>query len=194
MRFLRFPLRLLASLALAAALGLASAYLAARYLVSGDAAATNGPWVTNLAAGAPAADPYTRASIALTGLLALSKEETIYYNATQDSAGEALDGRCSYRIEGRDPDARWWSLTVYGSDHFLIDTPGNRYSVSKTSVVRNGDGTFVVRLSTIEEAGNWVATSPDGFQVTLRLYNPSTAVANDPATVPLPAIVKEGCT
>jgi hypothetical protein len=184
----------LASLALAAGLGLASAYVAARYLVTGDATARNGPWVTNLAAGAPAADPYTRANIALTGLFALSKDETIYYNATEDSAGEALDGRCSYRIEGRDPDARWWSLTVYGSDHFLIDTPSKRYSASKTSVVRDADGSFVVRLSTVEESGNWIATSAQRFQVTLRLYNPGAAVTNDPATVPLPAIVKEGCT
>jgi hypothetical protein len=162
--------------------------------VAGDAAAKNGPWVTNLATGGTGADDYTRAGIALTGLLALSKEETIYYNATEDSSGDALDGRCTYRIEGRDPDARWWSLTVYGTDHFLVDTPTKRYSVSKTSVVRTADGGFVVRLSTVEESGNWIATSPDGFQVTLRLYNPGPAVANDPAAVPLPAIVKEGCT
>jgi hypothetical protein len=191
---MRFLLRLLASLVLSAVLGLASAYVGVRYLASGDAAVKNGPWVTNLAAGATQADPYTRANIALTGLLALSKEETIYYNATEDSAGEALDGRCTYRIEGRDPDARWWSLTVYGSDHFLIDSPSKRYSVSKTSIVRDGDGGFVVRLSTVEESGNWIATSADGFQVTLRLYNPGAAVTNNPANVPLPAIVKESCT
>lgn len=192
---MRFLLRLLASLALALVLGLGSAYLAARYLVQGDAAAKNGPWVTNLAAGGADADIYTRANIALTGLLALSKEETIYYNATEDSAGEALDGSCTYRIEGRDPDARWWSLTVYASDHFLIDTPTKRYAASKTSVVRSADGTFSVRLSTVEETGNWIAVpANEAFQVTLRLYNPGAAVAQDPASVPLPAIVKEGCT
>jgi hypothetical protein len=191
---MRFLLRLLVSLVLAAVLGLASAYVGVRYLVKGETAVRNGAWVTNLAAGATQADPYTRANIALTGLLALSKEETIYYTAAEDSAGEALSGRCTYRIEGRDPDARWWSLTVYGSDHFLIDTPSKRYSASKTSVVRDADGSFVVRLSTVEESGNWIATSAERFQVTLRLYNPGAAVTNDPATVPLPAIVKEGCT
>jgi len=190
---MRFLLRLLGSLVLAAVLGLGSAYVVARYAMQGDTVVANGPWAGNLAAGGTGADIYTRTSIALTGLLALNKDETIYYNATKDSAGEALDGACTYRIEGRDPDARWWSFTVYGKDHFLIDTPTKRYSISKTSVVRTADGAFVVRLSTTEEPNNWIATSPDGFQITLRLYNPNASVKDNPATAPLPAIVKEAC-
>lgn len=190
---LRFLFRLIAALVLAVVLGLGSAYLAPRFLSQGDAVA-NGPWSTNLAAGGTGADPYTRAFIALTGLLALNKDETIYYNATTDSAGATLDGACSYRLEGRDPNARWWSATVYGSDHYLIDTPTKRYSISKTSVVRNADQTFVVRLSTAEEPNNWIAVPAAAFQITLRLYNPGATVKDDPANVPLPAIVKEGCT
>ncbi|MDZ4866772.1 MAG: DUF1214 domain-containing protein [Alphaproteobacteria bacterium] len=190
---MRFLLRLLGSLVLAAVLGLGSAYVVARYAMQGDTVVANGPWAGNLAAGGTGADIYTRTSIALTGLLALNKDETIYYNATKDSAGEALDGACTYRIEGRDPDARWWSFTVYGKDHFLIDTPTKRYSISKTSVVRTAEGAFVVRLSTTEEPNNWIATSPDGFQITLRLYNPNASVKDNPATAPLPAIVKEAC-
>jgi hypothetical protein len=190
---MRFLLRLLGSLVLAAVLGLGSAYVVARYAMQGDTVVANGPWAGNLAAGGTGADIYTRTFIALTGLLALNKDETIYYNATKDSTGEALDGACTYRIEGRDPDARWWSFTVYGKDHFLIDTPTKRYSISKTSVVRTADGAFVVRLSTTEEPNNWIATSPDGFQITLRLYNPNASVKDNPATAPLPAIVKEAC-
>lgn len=190
---MRFLLRLLGSLVLAAVLGLGSAYVVARYAMQGDTVIANGPWSANLAAGGTGADIYTRTYVALTGLLALNKDETIYYNATKDSAGDALDGACTYRIEGRDPDARWWSFTLYGKDHFLIDTPTKRYSISKTSVVRTADGAFVVRLSTTEEPNNWIATSPDGFQITLRLYNPNASVKDNPATVPLPAIVKEAC-
>jgi hypothetical protein len=190
---MRFLLRFLGAIVLAAVLGLGSAYLAPSRLAQGDTSVANGPWRTNLAAGGTGADAYTRIFVALTGLLALNKNETIYYNATTDSAGAALDGACTYRIEGRDPDARWWSFTVYGNDHFLVDTPTKRYSVSKTSVIRAPDGTFIVRLSTTEEASNWIATSPDGFQITLRLYNPGASVKDNPATAPLPAIVKEAC-
>jgi hypothetical protein len=136
---------------------------------------------------------YTRAAVAIGGLLALNKDETIYFSAATDSAGEALNGACTYRVEGRDPDARWWSITVYAKDHFLIDTPTRRWSVSKNSVVRTADGSFVVRLSQAEEPNNWIATSPDGFQLTLRLYHPAASVKDDPATTPLPAIVKEAC-
>ena len=190
---MRFLLRLLAAVVLAVVLGLGSAYVAARFAVPGDSAIENGPWSTSLAAGGTNADAYTRALVAITGLLALNKDETIYFGATKDSAGETLDGDCSYRIEGRDPDARWWSITVYGNDHFLIDTPSRRYSISKANVVRGADGAFTVRLSTVEETGNWIATSADGFQLTLRLYNPGATVKGDPASVPLPAIVKESC-
>lgn len=185
-----FFVRLFLSLAAAAALGLGSAYWAVTR-AGGEVA--NGPWTTNLTTGGSDADAYTRANVAIAGLLALNKHETIYYTARKDSAGAPLDGTCAYRIEGRDPDARWWSITVYGRDHFLLDTPSRRYAVSKTSVVRGADGTFVVRLSTVEEPSNWIATSPDGFQLTLRLYNPGASVKDDPASAPLPSIVKEAC-
>ena len=190
---MRFVLHLIGAIVVAIALGLGSAYYVARYALQGDAIVTNGSWTTNLATGGADADMYTRAFVALTGLLALNKNETIYYNATEDSDGNTFDGRCTYRIEGRDPDARWWSMTVYGRDHYLIDNPSKRFSVSQTSIAREPGGTFVVRLSTVEETGNWIATSPDGFQVTLRLYNPGASVKEKPASVPLPKIVKESC-
>ena len=38
--------------------------------------------------------------------------------------------------QGRDPEARWWSITAYTRDHFLIETPSHRYSVDKSSAVR----------------------------------------------------------
>jgi len=162
---MRFVLHLIGALAVAVILGLGSAYYVARYAVQGEAIVTNGSWMTNLATGGADADMYTRAFVALTGLLALNKNETIYYNATEDSEGNAFDGRCTYRIEGRDPDARWWSMTVYGRDHYLIDNPAKRFSVSQTSIVREPGGSFVVRLSTVEETGNWIATSPDGSTI-----------------------------
>lgn len=186
-------LRFVGGVVLAVVLGLGSAYYAVVHMRSGEGAVVNGPWSTNLSTGGANADMYTRAFVALTGLLALSKDETIYFNATTDSAGVPLDGKCSYRIEGSDPDTRWWSITAYGNDNFLIDSPLHRYAVSKTNVTRSQDGTFVIRVSTVEEATNWITSSLDGFQLTLRLYNPAAAVKQNPATTPLPSIVKEAC-
>jgi hypothetical protein len=186
-------LRLLGALVLAALLGFGSAWYQVAWSPSMGVAIKNGPWRTDLTAGGSNADIYTRARVALFGLLALNKSETIYYTARGDSAGDAFDAKCSYRIEGHDPDARWWSFTVYGNDSFLVPNPQNKYSVSKNSVVRSTDGTFTVRLSGSAEAQNWIATSPDGFDVTLRLYNPGPTVLADPAGVALPSITKEAC-
>ena len=123
----------------------------------------NGSWRTDVAAGNPRGNPYTRARVALHGFLALNARETVYYTATLDSAANPLDGRCVYQISGRDPDARWWSITAYGHDEFLIPNPGNRYSVSKTTVVREPDGGFLVRVGGAEDGANWIALRPGRF-------------------------------
>ena len=188
-----FIIRLLVSTVVALGLGLGSAWYAITHGTGQQDIVQNGPWRTSLAAGGADADMYTRAHVALVGLLALNKSETIYYTATSDSAGAALDPACSYRIEGRDPEARWWSFTAYARDNYLIPNPQKRYSVGKTDVVRGTDGRFVIRLSRTPEAQNWIATSPDGFDVTLRLYNPGPAVLANPSTVELPALIKETC-
>lgn len=187
-----FAMRLIGAFVLAIALGLGSAYFSVMSL-SGAHTIRNGPWTTSLETGGTNAGMYTRAYVALAGLLALNKDETIYFGATHDSTGAALDAACAYRIEGHDPDARWWSVTLYGRDHYLIANPSNRYSVSKSNVTRATDGTFVIRLSASPEPNNWIATSPDGFQITLRLYNPGETVKANPAAAPLPSIVKEAC-
>lgn len=190
---MRFVLKALASIVLAVILGLGSAYLTVKGALPAGSVVKNGPWTANLAAGGTDADNYTRTAVAIAGLLALNKDETIYYGTGEDSAGELFDGKCTYRIEGRDPEARWWSITAYANDHFLIDHPSKRYAVSKTNVVRDAEGSFVIRVSTSEEKQNWIAASPDGFQLTLRLYNPGASVRDDPAGVALPTITKEAC-
>jgi len=121
------------------------------------------------------------------------QERDHLFEANQDSAGQPLDGKCSYRIDGSNPDARWWSITVYGTDHYLLPNSSKRYSVTKTNVVRSADGSFSVRLSTTPEEGNWIATSENGFELTLRLYNPGTSVRERPDAVTLPSVTKEAC-
>jgi hypothetical protein len=153
----------------------------------------NGSWRTDLAAGNPAGNPYTRARVALHGLLALSARETVYYTATHDSEGYPLDGRCVYQIAGHDPDARWWSITAYGRDEFLIPNPANRYSVSKTTVEREPDGAFLVQVGGAKEGANWIALEPGRFSLSLRLYNPGPRVTFDPAHVELPTIRRVSC-
>jgi len=154
---------------------------------------TDGPWRTSLLTGSTEGGMALRATIALHGLFALNRHETIYYTATTDSAGKKLDGACRYTITGRDLPARWWSITAYGADDFLIANKFQRYSVSKTSVVRGADGRFTVTASEDASAANQVATGDGAFSLTLRLYNPDPSVADDPAHVALPEIRESGC-
>src|SRR5215469_11825843 len=119
-------------------LGLSATYIVAHRGVPG--AVRDGPWVTNLFIGSAAGGPYTRASIALHGLFAINRNEVIYYDTSRDDSGEPLVVNCEYVLQGRDPDARWWSLTAYGADDYLIANPTNRYSVDKASVERKPDG------------------------------------------------------
>jgi hypothetical protein len=154
---------------------------------------SDGPWRTSLLAGSSEAGPYLRAYIAVHGLLALSREETVYYSAARDSEGHTLDGNCSYQLEWRDPPTRWWSITAYGPDDFLIPNPADRYSVSMNSVARRADGTFAVTLSKKQVGVDWIPLAAGRFDLTIRLYNPQAAVVADPGRVTLPTIRKAVC-
>ena len=185
-------LKIFSVLAVGIGLGLAAKWATVIRGTVGDSV-SDGPWRTSLYAGSREGGPYQRARIAVHGLLALSREETIYYTATNDSDGNALDGHCVYQIEGRDPLTRWWSITAFGADDFLMPNTTDRYSVSMNSVARRPDGTFAVTLSKAQVEGNWIPVTGERFSITIRLYNPQTAVVADPAHVALPIIKKAIC-
>lgn len=154
----------------------------------------DGPWRTSLYAGSSEGNMYLRAAVAVHGLLALNRNETMYYTATTDSSGVPLNGRCSYRVRGFDPKTRWWSITGYAADDYLIPNAVHRYSVSKNSVSRDPDGSFSVMVSPHNGGDNWIpviAGAP--FSLSIRLYNPDLSVAADPEHVALPTIVREVC-
>lgn len=174
---------------IAALLGICSAWLMLRY---GDGAVVNGAWRTDLTIGSPAADPYTRARVAISGLFALNRSETIYFAARTDDDGQKLSGACTYRITGTMLPARWWSITAYGTDHFLIPNAPGRYSFNMKSVEPDAAGAFEVAASGSEQPGHWLPTGPDGFELTLRLYNPAADVAAHPEQLALPHIKRQG--
>ena len=193
---MKLALKLLATVLVALVLGAGSAVLLVRSGGLGGQTAT-GPWETDLTIGSMEADPYTRARVAVAGLLALNRNETIYFTAGRDGDGERLRVSCSYRIEGTDPPARWWSITLYGDDHFLVSNPQQRYSYGGETVARNEDGSFTITAGPEETDGNWIPTGDghtgDTFTLTLRLYNPDENAARNPSGIALPQIAKEAC-
>jgi hypothetical protein len=190
---MRVALKILMTVTAGIVLGLFATWVIVIRAVPMGGDVKDGPWRTSLATGSAKSGPWLRASVALHGLLALNSSETIYYSATADGAGGTLDARCTYRVIGRDPPTRWWSITAYGADDYLIPNPKHIYSVSKNSVRRDADGSFTVTLKQGAAEPNEIATGSGRFSLTLRLYNPDPAVAADPAHTVLPKIEKGAC-
>ncbi len=152
----------------------------------------NGPWFYNPLIGSQSANPYLRATISKIGLLALNKSEAIYLIADKDSDGNPLRGDASYRIEGQGLSARWWSLTAYGPDYFLIPNECDRYSYSMNDLSWNDDGSYTIYISSAPREGNWIPVDREkSFDLVLRLYNPMASVLKDFVYTPLPTIVRE---
>jgi hypothetical protein len=137
---------------------------------------------------------YLRAYIARIGLFALSKTEALYYNAFTDEDGEPLRAECDYIIEGGDLPARWWSITAYGKDHFLIPNSLNLYSYNMKNLQRDAQGRFKIHLSQTPKDQNWLPSAKEGtVSIILRAYNPAPALRENMGNAGLPKIAKAGC-
>ena len=168
-------------------------YVTGRALGQGGIA--NGPWATALNYGTAGADARTRAIVARRGILALPSTETVYWNATTDSDGQPLDGSCTYAMTGKEMDARWWSVTLYDKAGFLIANPAGIWSFSGASIGEEERGGWRVVVGPARPAtGHWLPSKQgQGFELTLRMYNPGPGFRASPATAVLPGLKKESC-
>jgi hypothetical protein len=148
-----------------------------------------GAWTTNKLAGSSAASALTRARIAIHGILAMHRQETIYFFASQDDVGNSLTAEHDWEIAGRGFDCRWWSFTLYDEEYQLIESLSRRYSVHSDNVVSEVDGSYRIVISRGNPNTNWLACgNAKKLMVTIRLYNPSQAVLDDVTSVKLPQI------
>jgi len=174
----------------AVALGLGSAWWVLKKAPWLNTTLQVGSWRSNLLAGSPDADMYTRASVAVNALLALGRDETMYFVAATDEAGRPLRSACSYRIEGVPPRARWWSITAYADDMFLFDAPNKHYSLNGSTAKLDNQGRFSFTTGP-SPADNvyWLPTpGARGMVLTLRLYNPEPSLQASPASLMAPSI------
>lgn len=170
--------------------GVASAWLALKYAPFTSSTVSVGAWTGSTLTGSPDADMYTRARVALSGLLALGRDETMYYIATRDDAGRPLRSTCSYRVEGAPPPARWWSMTAYADDYYLFDAPNQQFSLNGTTARLDARGWFVLSTGpAAQPAIHWLPTPGNrGVVLTLRLYNPTPDLQAAPAKLQPPSI------
>ena len=153
-----------------------------------------GPWRTNVHIGSPDAPDIVRSIIARRGLLAMSREETVYFSADTDSGGDALDETCLYEVIFREAVAtRWWSLTLYAEDDFLAINGSGMHSISVDTARADSAGNLVVTIGGDTGLNPISSENAGAFNLTLRLYNPDPSIVDDPGTAVLPSIDRLGC-
>lgn len=145
-----------------------------------------GAWSYSRAADAPAG-PYSRAIVARDGLMALSAREALSFTLDRDENGLPLQETCIYEMVGEPIAARWWSLTLYGRDHYLARNSDHAASLDASRAAVSGRGRWVARISPVRgEAINWLSSreARRGFSLTLRIYNPRRDFVADAASLP----------
>lgn len=154
-----------------------------------------GHWHFDPHAGATTIDPYTRARLFSTGELPLATGEGYSLRTDRDSSGEMLVSRCSYRLSGPFPPARYWTAMVFDPAGRPIPNLADRHGFTSTEIIRDNTR-FSIGISAEPLAGNWLplAAGTDAFIAILRFYETplsATATQFDPRA--LPVLERTGC-
>ena len=137
-------------------------------------------------------DLLTIAQVAVFGPYALTKKEVIYLSTSTDSDGNALDPKSDYVINGKKLDAKYWSITAYDQNGFLIKNPINKYSYNLEDVKYESDSTsYKINLSGSEKKENWLPiNNVEKTTLIIRLYLPSEKLRENLTVETLPTIQK----
>lgn len=166
------------------------AYYRIHHWTGKDATIVNGPWQGNNLADV-GKNPLLTARIAVATLYALNPSEVIYLVAQKDSKGEELNAENDYVIKGIPLDARYWSITLYGDDYFLVPNEADKFSYNLHNVKYESDSSFVINISSLKKEHNWLPSGKSGkFYLTIRMYHPQEHVYKDIEKVQLPTIEK----
>jgi hypothetical protein len=150
-----------------------------------------GQWKIWPLAGAAAADPYTRAHFTAEDRLPPNTFEVQEYETSIDSDGRSLDSSCTYRLSGRMPPTRWWSVWAMVSGASADGQPGGTTS---HDVVYDAKGEMMIALSPTPQTGQWIHLKESGsFTVIMRLYNPAVNFRRNAKQEPLPVLVRVTC-
>ena len=127
-----------------------------------------------------------RAAVADQGLGANLPTTAVYPTTSVDSRNAPLDGSSTYRLHFAanqvPPVSAFWSLTLYDAAGNLEANPQGVYSLVSYTAARNADGSLDLYVGPTQPAGvpatNWLPSLPGAYNLTLRLYGPSSQVLN----------------
>ncbi len=162
---------------------------------SGFSALVLGAWQAFPKAQTSEADPYARNHRAKASGLLLGSAEGLVFYADNDDAGEALTGGCTYRVTGKVPQARFWTLSLAdAANKPLSARPGLPAALNAQSVLYDNDGTLTVSVSQNPQSGNWLAVPAVGhYRLAFTLFDTPVAGSSGLLDLSMPTIVREGC-
>lgn len=154
-----------------------------------------GPWQATPLAQTEAANPYAKARRALEGTLALGQAEGLVFRAGTDSAGAPLTGNCAYRVTGRTPASRLWTLRITDSRGATLPVPEEfPRSAYSGDLLYGPDNTVTIVLDREARSGNWVKLAHGGrFEVELTLFDTPAAGNFGLIEFPMPEIERGDC-
>ncbi len=131
------------------------------------------------------------ARIAVATLYALNPSEVIYLVANEDTKGEELNSKNDYVIKGIPMDSRYWSITLYSEDYFLVPNEADKFSYNLHNVSYESDSSFIINISSLKKEHNWLPSGKEGkFYLTIRMYHPQEHVYKNIESIQLPTIEK----
>ncbi|SLJ99701.1 MULTISPECIES: DUF1254 domain-containing protein [unclassified Paenibacillus] len=134
-----------------------------------------------------------RAVVAYSGLGANVPEEELYARAFTDQNGEKLHGTQRYVLHFNKNDlpqvTGFWSLTLYGSDFYLVENAIGRYSIGDLTkgLLYNPDGSLDIYIQQSAPEGkesNWLPAPPGEFNLVLRMFAPKPSMLDGEYEVP----------
>ena len=145
---------------------------------------------------------FQRAIIAVGGLFALRESEVLYFVANKDDQGRPLHSDYQYELIGAAPNARYWSFTMYASDHYLVPNKAKQFGYNLETVnydfapldksshqIKIKNSHFRIVIDKKEQVENWLPVpQDDNFVINLRLYNPAPEIYENLGTCTLPII------
>lgn len=137
-------------------------------------------------------DDLITAQVSVFALFALPSEEAIYLFARRDEKNELLHSENDYSISGNvhQLKAKYWSITAYGKDLYLIPNAEDRYAFNNTSLQTDSAGNFSIIISPVKKTGNWLPSpfEKKRFNLVLRIYKGDKAFIEQLDTISLPQI------
>ena len=104
-------------------------------------------WYGSRVTGSADAGPWLRARVAVSGLLALTRDQAIYFTRKTDDAGARFSEQCRYQVTGGALPGKWWSVTVYAVDNYLPRNNDDALSFDATEVKTDANGNWSAMLS-----------------------------------------------